>query len=138
MHFSWSFSKYAKAILIRNKEAITFRNVIANFFIWRYPEMSQTDNWKEFTNSKLKSYIKGIGIDHIFGAPYHPQSQSAIEASNKAIQRKKLLHMIMSYKKDEWDFELNLFQFLHFYNCYKNTILLMRFQNFLWIILMIV
>ena len=49
--------------------------------------MLQTDNVKEFTNSKLKSYLEGIGVDNIFWAPYHPQSQGEIEALNKTIQR---------------------------------------------------
>ena len=47
--------------------------------------MLQTDNRKEFTNSKLKSYLEGIGVDHIFEASYHPQSQGAMEALNKTI-----------------------------------------------------
>ena len=70
----YHFSKYAWAIPIRNKEAITVRNAIVHVFISGYPEMLQTDNVKEFTNSKLKSYLEGISVDHIFGAPYHPQS----------------------------------------------------------------
>ena len=61
--------------------------------------MLQTNNWKEFVNSKLKLYIEGIGVDHIFRASYHPQSQGAIEALNKIIQIKNLLLMIMSSKK---------------------------------------
>ena len=88
MHLSWSFSKYARVILIRNKEAITVSNAIANFFICGYLEMLQTDKRKEIINSKLKSYIEGIGVDHYFGVPYHPQNQSSIKASNKTIQRK--------------------------------------------------
>ena len=49
--------------------------------------MLQTYIGKEFANWKLKSYIEGICIDHIFGAPYHPQSQGAIGVLNKTIQR---------------------------------------------------
>ena len=49
--------------------------------------------------AKLKSYIEGIGVDHIFGAPYHPQSQDTIEALNKKLKELYFLHMIMSYKK---------------------------------------
>ena len=112
------FSKYAWAIPIRNKEAITVRKVIAHVFISGYPELFQSDNGKEFTNSKLKSYIEGIGVDHTFGAPYHLQSLGAIEALNKTIQRAlSAVYDNIIQEKDEWDLELNLFQFLHYYNC---------------------
>ena len=60
--------------------------MIAHVFISRYPEMLQSDNGVEFTKSKFRSYIERIGIDHIFGAPYHPHSQGAIEELNKTIQ----------------------------------------------------
>ena len=77
--------------------------------------MLQTDNGKEFTNSKLKIYIKGIGVDHIFGTPYHPQIQSTIEALNKTIQRAlSAAYYNVIQEKDEWDLEINLLQFLHF------------------------
>ena len=135
--FTWvdHFSKYAWAIPIRNKETIIVRNSIAGAFISGYPEMLQTDNGKEFTNSKLKLYIKGIGVDHIFGTSYHPQIKSTIEALNKTIQRAlSAAYYNVIQEKDEWDLDINLFQFLHFYNCSINTLLLVRFQNLLWII----
>ena len=117
--FTWvdHFSKYAWAIPIRNKEAIIARNAIAHVFMSGYPEMLQTDNGKEFTNNKLKSYLEGISFDHIFGAPYHPQSQGAIKALNKTIQRAlSAAYDNVIQEKDEWDLELNLFRFLHYYN----------------------
>ena len=54
------FSKYAWAILIRNKESITVVNAIAQVFIFDYPELIQSDNWKEFTNKTLNAYLEGI------------------------------------------------------------------------------
>ena len=50
--------------------------------------MLQANNGKEFINSKLKSNIKGTGVNNIFGTPDHPQSQGAIEALHKTIQIK--------------------------------------------------
>ena len=73
--------------------------------------MLQADDRKGFTNSKLKSYIEGIGVDHIFGAPYHSQSQGAIESLNKTIQRGlSAAYYIIIQEKNECNFELNLFQ----------------------------
>ena len=75
------------------------------------------NNGKEFTNYKLKLYLEGINVDHIFGAPYHPQSQGAVEALNKTIQRAlSAAYDNVIQEKVEWDLELNLFQFLHYYN----------------------
>ena len=81
------FSKYAWAIPIKNKEAITVRNAIANVFIQGHPEIIQSDNGKEFINKILDEYLSGINITHIYGSPYHPQSQGAIEAFNKTVQK---------------------------------------------------
>ena len=60
------------------------------------------------------SYIEGIGVDHNFGAPCHPQSQGAIEAFNKTVQRALSAAYDNAIQKNEWNLELNLFQFLHF------------------------
>ena len=112
------FSKYAWAIPIRNKESITVRNAIAQVFIHGYPELIQSDNGKEFTNKTLNAYLERIDVKHLYGSPYHPQSQGAIEAFNKTVQ--KSLSAAYDNAKDEkldWDLEMNLFNFLHYYNC---------------------
>ena len=112
------FSKYAWAIPIKNKEAITVRNAIAQVFIQGYPEILQSDNGREFVNKILDAYLISINVRHILGSPYHPQSQGAIEAFNKTVQ--KYLSAAYDNAKQEnleWDLELNLFHFLHFYNC---------------------
>ena len=111
------FSKYAWAIPIKNKEAITVRNAIANVFIQGHPEIIQSDNGKEFTNKILDEYLFGINVTHIYGSPYHPQSQGAIEAFNKTVQKAlSAAYDNLISEKVNWDLELNLFHFLHFYN----------------------
>ena len=50
-------------------------------------------------------------------SPYHPQSQGAIEVFNKTVQ--KSLSAAYDNAKNEkldWDLEMNLFNFLHYYN----------------------
>ena len=59
--------------------------------------------------------MDSIEVDHVPSAPYHPQSQGAIEAFNKTVQ-KALSKAYDNTKKDEndkFDLELNLYQFLH-------------------------
>ena len=112
------FSKYDWALPIKNKDAVTVRNTIAQVFIRGYPRKLQTDNGKEFFNKVLSAYLDSIEVEHLLGAPYHSQSQGAIEAFNKTIQ-KELSKTYDNTKKDEnenFDLELNLYQFLHYYN----------------------
>ena len=52
----------------------------------------QSDNDKEFVNSTLKNYRKRV--NHIWGLPYHPQSQGAVEAFNKTILKFYILLMM--------------------------------------------
>ena len=112
------FSKYAWAIPIWNKEAAPVRNALAQVFISGYPKYLQSDNGKEFTNQTFESYLENIEVEHILGSPYHPQSQGAIEAFNKTIQRAlSAAYDNIIQEKVTWDLELNLWQFMHFYNC---------------------
>ena len=88
--------------------------------IHNYPELIQSDNRKEFINMTLNEYWKGIDAMHFYGSLYHSQNQDAIEAFNKIVQ--KSLSAAYNNAKDEklgWDLEMNLFKFLHFYNCKK-------------------
>ena len=98
--------------LFQFKKAITVRNAIAEVFIQGYPETLQSDNRREFINKILNAYLVRINIRHILGSPYHPQSQGAIEAFNKTVQ-KSLSTACDNAKQEnlEWDFELNIFLF---------------------------
>ena len=84
---SWSLSKYVWEIPIRNKEAVSARNALAQVFISGYPKYLQSDNGKEFINQNFENYFVNIKVEYILGSPYHPQSQGTTEAFNKTIQR---------------------------------------------------
>ena len=92
------------------------RNTIAQ--VHGYSELIQSDNRKKIINKTLNAYLERIDVKHLYGSLYHPQSQGAIEAFNKTIQ--KSLSSAYDNAKDEkldWDLEMNLFHFNHFYNC---------------------
>ena len=94
------------------------RNAIAQVFIHGYPELIQSDNGKEFTNKTLNVYLEGIDVEHLYGSPYHPQSQGATEAFNKTVQKSlSAAYDNANQEKLDWDLEMNLFNFLHYYNC---------------------
>ena len=44
------------------------------------PSIIQSDNGREIDNHLLKEYFIKNNIKHIFGSPYHPQSQGSVEA----------------------------------------------------------
>ena len=84
------------------------RNAIAQVFIHGYPELIQSDNGKEFTYKTLNAHLEGIDVKHLYGSPYHSQSQGEIEAFNKTGQ--KSLSAAYGNAKDEkldWDLEMN-------------------------------
>ena len=62
------------------------RDKLSFVFIIGHPDILHTDNGKEFWNKNVDNFIESWGIKHVLGAPYHPQSQGAIEAFNKYIQ----------------------------------------------------
>ena len=71
-----------------------------------------------YCNKELLNYLNNIKIVHVLGTPYHPQSQGALEAFNKAGQE-VLSKANDNTKKDEnkkFYIELNLYNFLHNYN----------------------
>ena len=43
------------------------------------PRYILSDNGTEFTNNLMDQVLKQLGIDRIFSAPYHPQSNGKLE-----------------------------------------------------------
>ena len=50
-----------------------------------------TDNAAGFTSKLMAQYLRGHGIKHIFGTPYHPQGRGKIERFNRRIKEKLYL-----------------------------------------------
>ena len=46
-----------------------------------------TDNGGEFRDGDLEEFILKINAKHVFGAPYHPQSQGVVECANGTIKQ---------------------------------------------------
>jgi transposase InsO family protein len=47
-----------------------------------------TDNGAGFSGEVLDKYLKARGVKHIFGAPYHPQTQGKVERFNRTLKEK--------------------------------------------------
>ena len=55
----------------------------------------------EFKNQLIENVLKQLGIDHIFSAPYHPQSNGKIEAFHKYF--KPTLKTLCGKDPDNWN-----------------------------------
>ena len=67
------------------------------------PESLQTEKGSEFINEELKTYLSKNRIHHIRGSLYHPQSQEAVEASNRTVQND--LYLSKEMNEDEFILE---------------------------------
>ena len=47
-----------------------------------------TDNGPGFAGEVMAKYLKARGVRHIFGAPYHPQTQGKVERFNRTMKEK--------------------------------------------------
>ena len=47
-----------------------------------------TDNGAGFSGEVMAKYLKARGVRHIFGAPYHPQTQGKVERFNRTMKEK--------------------------------------------------
>jgi putative transposase len=47
-----------------------------------------TDNGAGFAGEVMEKYLRARGVPHIFGAPYHPQTQGKVERFNRTMKEK--------------------------------------------------
>lgn len=71
-----------------------------------------TDNGAGFVGEKLAEYLKVRGMGHIFGAPYHPQTQGKVERLNRKI--KERVNLVVYGSPDELQKALD--EFVRAYN----------------------
>ena len=98
------FSKYLWVRACTSKESKHVENLFDEILLEigtnRKIAIVQTDNGGEFRSDVFQQKIIQHGACHVFGAPYHPQSQGAIERLNGTF--KKILHRIWKEKKGAW------------------------------------
>ena len=74
---------WPEAILIPNKSADTITKAFIRHYLPRHlcPQFILSDNGTEFKNQIFDKVMKDLGIERIFSAPYHPQSNRKLENS---------------------------------------------------------
>ena len=69
------------------------------------PQYILSDNGTEFKNSLMDQVLQQLGIDRIFSAPYHPQSNGKLEVFHKYL--KPTLKNLCEKDPANWDKYLN-------------------------------
>ena len=66
-----------------------------------WPQFILSDNGTEFKNQIFHKVTKDLGIERIFSAPYHPQSNEKLETFHKFL--KPTLKKMCAEDQDNWD-----------------------------------
>ena len=76
---------WLEAFPIPDKSADTIVSTFINHYLPFHmcPRYILSDNGTEFRNQPMDQVIQQFSIDHIFSAPYHPQSNGKLEAFHK-------------------------------------------------------
>ena len=80
--------------------------IVLNFInkylpVHMFPRYILSDNSTEFKNSLMDQVLKQLGIERIFSAPYHPQSNSKLEVFHKYL--KPALTKLCKKDPSNWD-----------------------------------
>ena len=114
------FSKYEWAkCIIDKKSAAVIKALQSCLTSHHNPQMIQSDYGREFSGREFKQFLLKQNIDHKFDPPCRPKCQGAVESLNKIIQ--KFLEMVKYHKKDKYDLEDCVNDFLIYYNNRKHS-----------------
>ena len=81
-------TQWQQAYPIPDKTADTIVSTFINEHLSVHicPHYILSDNGTEFKNSLMDQVLKQLGIDGIFSAPYHPQSNGKLEVFHKYLK----------------------------------------------------
>ena len=98
---------WPEAFPIPDKTADTIVSTFINEYlpVHMCPWYILLDNGMEFTNSLMDKVLQQLGIDRIFSAPYHPQSNGKLEVFYKYL--KPTLKKLCEKDPTNWDKYLN-------------------------------
>ena len=98
---------WSEAFPIPDKTTDTIISTFINEYlpVHMCPRYIILDNGMEFMNSLMDQVLQKLGIDRIFSAPYHPQSNSKLEVFHKYL--KSILKKLCEKDPTNWDKYLN-------------------------------
>ena len=97
----------ARSFPIPDKSADRIVSTIINQYlpVHMCPRYILSDNGTEFKNNLMDQVLKQLGIERIFSAPYHPQSNSMLEVFHKYL--KPTLEKLCEKDPSNWDKYIN-------------------------------
>ena len=98
---------WPEAFPIPDKSADTIAATLINQYlpVHMCPRYILSDNSMEFKNGLMDQVLQQLGIDRIFSAPYHPQSNGKLEVFHKYL--KPTLKKLCKKDPANWDKYLN-------------------------------
>ena len=98
---------WPEAFPIPDKSADTIVATLINHYlpVHMCPRYILSDNGMEFKNSLMDQVLEHLGIDRIFSAPYHPQSNRKLEVFHKYL--KPTLKKLCEKDPANWDKYIN-------------------------------
>ena len=98
---------WPEAFPIPDKSTDTIVTTLINQYlpVHMYPRYILSDNGTEFKNGLMDQVLQQLGIDRIFLAPYHPQSNGKLEVFHKYL--KPTLKKLCKKDPANWDKYLN-------------------------------
>ena len=100
-------TRWPEAFLIPDKSTATIVATFINEYLTVHmcPHYFLSSNGTEFKNSLMDQVLQQLGIDRIFSAPYHPQSNGKLEVFHKYL--KPTLKKLCEKDPTNWDKYLN-------------------------------
>ena len=94
---------WLEAFPIPDKSADTIVSTFINQYlpVHMCPRYILSDNGTEFKNTLMDQMLKQLGIERIFSAPYHPQSNDKLEVFQKYL--KPTLKKLCEKDSSNWD-----------------------------------
>ena len=98
---------WPEAFPIPEKSADTIVSTFINQYlpVHMCPRYILLDNGMDFKNHLMDQVLQQLGIDHIFSAPYHPQSHGKLEVFHKYL--KPTLKKLCEKDPSNWDKYIN-------------------------------
>jgi transposase InsO family protein len=81
-------SKWVEALPCRAADAMHLKKMFHEVIFLRYgvPRIVISDGGSHFIDRTLRKALSKVGVDHRIATPYHPQTSSQAETSNKQIK----------------------------------------------------
>ena len=98
---------WSEVLPIPDKSADTIVSTFINQYlpVHMCPRYILSDNGTEFKNTLMDQVLKQLGIERIFSAPYHPQSNSKLDVFHKYL--KPTLKKLCEKNPSNWDKYIN-------------------------------